>query len=232
MRDQKAVPSQTGKRKNLVLSLAFCVLALLVAALVLWVPGHALKQAAAQPGVETALPASIEPQAEPTAEETPRPDGNDTQPAEVDINDFGGYPTVGTALGTVQISGTAVNCTIYYGDDDPELDAGAGIYPGGKIPGEGGTILVAGHTATYFRDFEHAQNGAIITVTTDYGEYRYEITDMRVASDTDTTAYDLDADTENIILYTCYPLGQVAVTDLRYFIYGKLISGPSLRGVQ
>ena len=67
-------------------------------------------------------------------------------------------------------------------------------------------------------------------MTTNYGTYKYEITDMQVASDTDSSAYDLDATEENIILYTCYPLGQVAVTDLRYFIYGRLISGPTLRG--
>ena len=112
-----------------------------------------------------------------------------------------------------------------------QLDAGAGIYPGSKIPGEGGTILVAGHTATFFRDFEHAQNGAQITVTTVYGTYVYEITDMQVATDTDTSAYDLDAAEENIILYTCYPLGQTALTDLRYFIYGRFVSGPALEGL-
>ena len=89
---------------------------------------------------------------------------------------------------------------------------------------------MAGHTATYFRDFEHAQNGAMITVTTAYGTYTYEITDMRVANANDTSAYDMDAPEENIILYTCYPLGQVSLTDMRYFIYGKYVSGPRLEG--
>ena len=149
----------------------------------------------------------------------------------MNINDFGGYPSAGDALGEIKISGTSVDCTLYYGDEDAQLDAGAGIYPGSKIPGEGGTILVAGHTATFFRDFEHAQNGAQITVTTAYGTYIYEITDMQVATDTDTSAYDLDAAEENIILYTCYPLGQTALTDLRYFIYGRFVSGPALEGL-
>lgn len=90
---------------------------------------------------------------------------------------------------------------------------------------------MAGHTATYFRDFEHAQNGAMITVTTAYGTYTYEITDMRVANANDTSAYDMDAPEENIILYTCYPLGQVSLTDMRYFIYGKYVSGPRLEGL-
>lgn len=42
----------------------------------------------------------------------------------------------GDALGEITISGTSVDCTIYYGDEDPQLDTGAGIYTGGKIPGE------------------------------------------------------------------------------------------------
>ena len=212
-----------GKRKNLVLSLVFCVAALCVVLLVLVGPGRMLAGAAARSGVETALPASVA--AVSDAQPTAAPEQTPVQPETVNINDFGGYPAAGDALGEITISGTSVDCTIYYGDEDPQLDTGAGIYTGGKIPGEGGTILVAGHTATYFRDFEHAQNGAMITVTTAYGTYTYEITDMRVANANDTSAYDMDAPEENIILYTCYPLGQVSLTDMRYFIYGKYVSG-------
>ena len=202
-----------GKRKNLVLSLVFCVAALCVVLLVLVGPGRMLAGAAARSGVETALPASVA--AVSDAQPTAAPEQTPAQPETVNINDFGGYPAAGDALGEITISGTSVDCTIYYGDEDPQLDTGAGIYTGGKIPGEGGTILVAGHTATYFRDFEHAQNGAMITVTTAYGTYIYEITDMRVANANDTSAYDMDAPEENIILYTCYPLGQVSLTDMR-----------------
>ena len=48
-----------GKRKNLVLSLVFCVAALCVVLLVLVGPGRMLAGAAARSGVETALPASV-----------------------------------------------------------------------------------------------------------------------------------------------------------------------------
>ena len=211
----KAVSSHS-KRKNVVLSLVFCVAAVCVALLVLVGPGHSLAGAAQRSGVDAALPASIDTT---TSDNTAQPTEAPTappQPAAVNINDFGGYPSAGDALGEIKISGTSVDCTLYYGDEDAQLDAGAGIYPGSKIPGEGGTILVAGHTAT---------------VTTAYGTYVYEITDMQVATDTDTSAYDLDAAEENIILYTCYPLGQTALTDLRYFIYGRFVSGPALEGL-
>ena len=40
----------------------------------------------------------------------------------------------------------------------------------------------------------------------------------------------MDAPEENIILYTCYPLGQVSLTDMRYFIYGKYVQRSAAGG--
>ena len=220
--DQSAVPQRKSKGKGLTLSLAFCVLALLLALAVLIGPGRALRQAASQPGVEATPAATAIPQA------TPEPQPPET----VNLADYGGYPKQGDQLGGLQISGTSVNCALYYGDNSAELKAGAGIYPGSKIPGQGGTILVAGHTTSYFRDFESVQTGALITITTNYGEYTYRVTDMQVATDTDSSAYDLNAAEENIILYTCYPFGIATPTNLRYFIYGEFVSGPALQGGQ
>lgn len=149
----------------------------------------------------------------------------------MNINDFGGYPSAGTLWAEIKISGTSVDCTLYYGDEDAQLDAGAGIYPGSKIPGEGGTILVAGHTATFFRDFEHAQNAAQITVTS---RLRYlHLRNHRYAGCDRHRHFSLRPRRGGgkHILYTCYPLGQTALTDLRYFIYGRFVSGPALEGL-
>ena len=105
-----------------------------------------------------------------------------------------------------------------YGDSDTEFEKGAGTFKGAKIPGEGGTILMGAHTNTYFRDFASVQPGADVSFVTEYGEYHYTVTGTRVATDTDTTAYDLDATEENLIMYTCYPLGTTNYTDERFFV--------------
>lgn len=42
---------------------------------------------------------------------------------------------------------------------------------------------------------------------------------------TDRTAYDLSADYENLIMYTCYPFDALGLTPQRYFVYAKLVSG-------
>lgn len=137
-------------------------------------------------------------------------------------------PTYGDEIGSLKVDGTAVDARLFYGDGNTELHYGVGIYDGAKIPGEGGTVLIAGHTATYFRDFENAEIGAIVTINTYYGEYKYEIVEMKVAEATDTTAYDLEKDEENLIMYTCYPFNTLGYTKDRYFVYGKYISGPSI----
>lgn len=170
----------------------------------------------------TPVPATPTPSPEPTPSPSPTPSPT---PAPVTLE---AYPSVGDRVGHLTISGTVVDCDVYWGDSEAQFSLGAGIYTGSHIPGEGGTILMGAHTGTYFRDLESVTEGADITFTTDYGEYHYTVTRMAVVEETDTTAYDLDADTENIILYTCYPFGILTRTTQRYFVYGDLVSGPAV----
>ena len=113
-------------------------------------------------------------------------------------------------------------------DSDAEFDKGAGLYTGTGIPGEGRTIISGAHTNTYYRDLESVEEGDEILVSTRYGDYKYRVTGTRVATDTDTTAYDLEADHENLVLYTCYPFGTTQYTDERYFVYADLTEGPAI----
>ncbi len=210
MRNRSLENAGAKKGKNLFLSFLFCICALAALCAVLAPVGGALAAAAPSPHELFG--------------EAPDNEGHETVP----LAEHGGYPTQGENYGRLTISGTAVDCNLYYGDSERELSAGAGTYTGGKIPGEGGTVLIAGHTGTYFRDFESAQLGADIAIETRYGTYHYTISDMRVVEETDASAYDLAADEENIILYTCYPFGQLSTTPYRYFIYGTPVSGPQI----
>ena len=103
---------------------------------------------------------------------------------------------------------------------------GVGIYNGSFIPGYGKTILVAGHNNTYFNGLKYAKKGQIIKIRTNYGNYRYEITDTQIKDKNDRSAYDLSADHENLILYTCYPFDELGLTPNRFFVYAKPVSGP------
>lgn len=172
-------------------------------------------------GQEPAAPSSSAPAATPVPTPTP-------VPATVDLAATGGYPQPGDKLGRISIEGAQVDCDLYYGDSNAEFDKGAGLYTGTGIPGEGRTIISGAHTNTYYRDLESVEEGDEILVSTRYGDYKYRVTGTRVATDTDTTAYDLEADHENLVLYTCYPFGTTQYTDERYFVYADLTEGPAI----
>ena len=93
---------------------------------------------------------------------------------------------------------------------------------------EGKTILLAGHNNTFFNDLQHAEVGATVTITTHYGVYTYEVTEMKVMDYQDETSYDFSRTDENLILYTCYPFDALGFTPNRYFVYAKYVSGPVL----
>lgn len=78
---------------------------------------------------------------------------------------------------------------------------------------------------TYFNGLKNAAVGQKVEIKTSYGNYIYEITDTAVKKATDRTAYDLSADYENLIMYTCYPFDALGLTPQRYFVYAKLVSG-------
>ena len=72
---------------------------------------------------------------------------------------------------------------------------------------------------------KNAKAGQEITLKTGYGDYKYKIRETAVRDSLDTTAYDLSADYENLVLYTCYPFDEVGLTDKRLFVYADFTDG-------
>ena len=138
------------------------------------------------------------------------------------------YPEYGDVYGRLECADIGLNVEVYYGDDSQILRSGAGQYIGSGIPGGGRQILVAGHNVTVFAPLQSAAPGQIVTFTTSYGVYQYQIADMKVLDAKDTTAYDLLAPGEKLVLYTCYPFTALGSTSQRYFLYGDKIAGPDI----
>ena len=134
----------------------------------------------------------------------------------------------GEQFGELIIEDCSIDNNLFFGDGNVALRNGVGIYNGSFIPGYGKTILVAGHNNTYFNGLKNAKAGQTVTIKTSYGNYTYEITDTAVKKATDTSAYDLSANEENLIMYTCYPFDELGLTDQRFFVYAKYVSGPQI----
>lgn len=143
----------------------------------------------------------------------------------VDINDIE-YPKYGEHFAQLIIDDCSIDAKLFMGDGDIALRNGVGIYYGSHIPGYGSTILVAGHNNTIFNGLKNAEKGQKVTIKTNYGNYTYEITETAVKKASDRTAFDLTADEENLIMYTCYPFDELGLTQNRFFVYAKFISGP------
>ena len=137
-------------------------------------------------------------------------------------------PKYGECYARMIIDSVGITQDVYMGDSLALLKLGVGQYFGSSIPGYGKKIIMAGHnTAPYLYNLKDIKKGDIIKIGTSYGNYKYEIYDMKVSPATDATAYNFDVDEETLILYTCYPFTLGYKSD-RLFIYAHKISGPDI----
>ena len=69
-----------------------------------------------------------------------------------------------------------------------------------------------------------------IDIQTTYGNYHYTVTDKKVANKADwQIAKELrQQKNRELILYTCYPIDSLGLTNERLFITANLISGPKI----
>lgn len=138
------------------------------------------------------------------------------------------FPTYGQRYANLEIPSAQIEAPVFWGDGDKQLKQGIGHYLGSNYPGVGSTVLLAGHNHTFLHTIDKAKPGDEIILTTDYGVYVYEISEIKVASSTDKSVYNLNADYENLVIYTCYPLTTLGLTNQRYYVSAKLKTGPKV----
>ena len=139
------------------------------------------------------------------------------------------FPIYQNKFGEISVDGTSIqNVSLFFGDSKKVLKLGVGMYDGSNFPGMGSTCLISGHNNRDFHALKDVEVGSHIRISTSYGEYVYRVTSCEIRKATDSTAYDLDADYENVILYTCYPFDALGLTNQRYFVYGEYVSGPRI----
>lgn len=105
-----------------------------------------------------------------------------------------------------------------------------------SYPGEGGKIMVYGHSSGYpwdisqytkiFRKINELNVGDKAYVTYNGKVYVYEVSKEETIHVDDTRPFEPDADGEELILYTCWPPDTV---DARYLVYLKPIKVVAVR---
>jgi sortase A len=128
-------------------------------------------------------------------------------------------------IGAVECDRIALSAPLYDDDSDELLIKGIGHYPESGLPGGGKPILISGHDSTFFAPLEQIAIGDVIRVVMEDKDYYYSIVTTKVALATDTSAYDLSQNKEQLILYTCYPFGKLLRDQKeRFFVYGEPIT--------
>jgi sortase A len=131
----------------------------------------------------------------------------------------------GDALGRLRIPAIGLSTVVVEGTDVADLRNGPGHYPGTSLPGQRGTVAIAGHRTTYgapFRDVDDLERGDRIALRMPYGTFAYRVERTRVVPPTAVdvvgrVAYD------RLVLTACHPLYSA---DERIVVFARLDAAP------
>lgn len=140
------------------------------------------------------------------------------------------FPRYGQLYGEITVPAIQLKTSLYFGDSATILRNGAGQYMGSVFPGELGTTLIGGHNSDSFGKLINIKSQDKITVQTNYGRYQYVVEETRIANKQDAQIMReiRQRKTSELILYTCYPIDSIGLTDQRLFVTAKLNAGPQI----
>jgi sortase A len=136
---------------------------------------------------------------------------------------FGRHLDDGEAIGRIRIPSIAVDKVVVQGTDEAALRNGPGHYPATPLPGQHGTVGVAGHRTTYgapFRHLDGVRRGDRVELRMPYGTFTYRAERTRIVpSDalwiTHRVGYD------RLVLSACHPLYSATH---RIVVFARLVS--------
>ena len=114
--------------------------------------------------------------------------------------------------------------TVFQGYTLDIMRYGIGHYSGSLFPGEGGTIILAGHNDRGFLyHLPEIKVGDKITINAVYGTFTYEVESTKVIDAKDNDAFPFYKDKEVLMIYTCYPVNTIGHKTHRFLVYAKKV---------
>jgi sortase A len=139
-------------------------------------------------------------------------------------------PLRGDAIGKLELPALDRSYFMVEGVDTASLRKGPGHYPDTPLPGERGTVAVAGHRTTYlapFRTIDQLDRGDRVIASMPYGRFVYRVERTRIVEPTALwvkrrVRYD------RVILTACHPLYSAAQ---RIVVFARFVrrEPPTLR---
>jgi sortase A len=121
---------------------------------------------------------------------------------------LGGRAESGKPLGRISISKIDASFVFVSGTGNKSLKRGPGHYARSVLPGQRGTVAIAGHRTTYsapFRHLDRLRRGDNITLAMPYGRFAYDVEGSRVVAPTRTSVL-RHVRHDRLVLTTCTPL--------------------------
>lgn len=134
------------------------------------------------------------------------------------------YPTYGSKYATLKIDSIDLELPIFYGANYTILKSGIAHDDTSFFPGEGGSIILAGHNfKTFLADLPKVEIGDEIGINTTYGDFNYEIYDTKIIKETDVDEVPIQNEKEILMIYTCWPINNIGHAPQRYVVYANKI---------
>ena len=127
----------------------------------------------------------------------------------------------GDPLGRIRIPAIGVSDVFVEGTDPGDLRRGPGHYPATPLPGQRGTVAIAGHRTTYgapFHDVDDLDPGERIELDMPYGRFTYRVERLRIVAPTAVEVTDR-VGFDRLVLSACHPLYSAAQ---RIIVFAKL----------
>jgi sortase A len=127
----------------------------------------------------------------------------------------------GDAMGRILMPSIGVSEVFVEGTGAGDLRKGPGHYPDTPLPGEHGTVAIAGHRTTYgapFRNVDELERNDRIELRMPYGRFTYRVERTRIVPPTETSVIDR-VDHDRLVLSACHPLYSAAK---RIIVFARL----------
>ena len=127
----------------------------------------------------------------------------------------------GDPLGKIRMPSIGVSEVFVEGTGTGDLRRGPGHYPATPLPGQRGTVAIAGHRTTYgapFHDVDDLERGDRIELAMPYGRFTYRVERTRIVPPTATEVTDRVSH-DRLVLSACHPLYSAAQ---RIIVFARL----------
>lgn len=121
-------------------------------------------------------------------------------------------PLRGDAIGRIEMPRIGKSFYVVQGTDTASLKKGPGHYPDTPLPGQRGTVAIAGHRTTYlapFRRINEFKPGDKIVLSMPYGKFTYRVEKTRIVLPT-ALWVKKRVGYNRLILSACHPLYSAA----------------------